>query len=122
MEIEKSPTGMKLPKRSGRAGYVYVVRCNCCESFYKIGRSKSVPRKRIKSYITNNPHGVEYIFGFRVKNSYERAEWATHVLLSRYHHHNEWFYDEGNNLEDICFSLTSSETSHGSDFKRLIKI
>jgi len=89
LETRYSP---KLPKEPIR-GYIYILKSR---KFYKIGRTKN-PESRLKTYQTENPHGIKVIEMTEVYD-YEKAE-AT--LLSRFEpkkQTGEWF---NFNLNDV---------------------
>jgi hypothetical protein len=97
--IESDPINKEKIKQP-KNGFIYVVKSG---GFYKIGRTKN--RKRIKTYITENPNEIEVCLFIESKD----CEKTEKILLEKYrpfHYRGEWFAISEGHLKDIEKFLT----------------
>jgi hypothetical protein len=88
------------------SGYIYVLKSLC---LYKIGKAKDF-QKRLITYKTHNPHGIEVIIAVRVRH-YDRIERNIHKRYKDKRFIGEWFNLSENDVLEIKSFLNERNNS-----------
>jgi len=109
---ELSPTESLKEKKRNEIGYIYI---NKCDNKYKIGKTKDI-KKRIKTYITENPNNVECVYYSEFKN-YHSIENDFIKHFKEYNLHHEWFMFDDLMLLSAFEFLEQRKLENNEDIK-----
>jgi hypothetical protein len=107
---EKNSPIKQIKEKPGE-GFVYCIRE--CGGHLKVGKTATMPEKRLKALQTSNPKILELCFAIRHKQ-YSSIETQIHEALKKYRVAGEWFNCE---IEKVCHhfkNITDAEWIEGA--------
>jgi len=91
----------KVCQENDKSGYVYIIQTDA-QNAYKVGKTKDVITKRIRSLQTGNMHNIKILFNFKTSNC-DILEKLVHYILAKYrcNSNREFFECDINYIKNI---------------------